>query len=92
MYRILDTKGSGKTSRLMLLVKENNGILVCSDPHSMRVKAHSYGLTGFDIISYSEFQNKDYDTTKSCYIDELETYVRFMNQGVHIGGYTLSVE
>ena len=92
MYRILDTRGSGKTSRLMLLVKENNGILVCADPHSMRIKAHAYGLTGFDIISYSEFANKEYNTTKACYIDELESYMRFINQGTHIGGYTLSIE
>ena len=92
MYRILDTRGSGKTSRLMLLVKESNGILVCAEPHSMRVKAHSYGLTGFDIISYNDFKNKEYDTTKPCFIDELENYVRFINQGTHIGGYTLSVE
>ena len=92
MYRILDTRGSGKTSRLMLLVKENNGILVCADPHSMRVKAHAYGLTGFDIISYNDFKNREYDTTKPCFIDELENYVRFINQGTYIGGYTLSVE
>ena len=52
----------------------------------------SNGLPGFDIISYSEFANKEYDTTKACYIDELESYMRFINQGTHIGGYTLSIE
>jgi len=54
MYQIIDKRGSGKTSRLMLLAKENNGILVCGNPYAMREKAHAYGLTGFDIVSYRE--------------------------------------
>ena len=90
MYRILDTRGSGKTSRLMLLVKENNGILVCADPHSMRVKAHAYGLTGFDIISYNDYHNADYDLDKPCFVDELENYIKFL--GGNLNGYTISIE
>ena len=29
MYRIIDARGSGKTSRLMLLAKETNSALAC---------------------------------------------------------------
>ena len=29
MYRIIDERGSGKTGRLFLLAKENNGIIAC---------------------------------------------------------------
>ena len=32
MYRIIENRGTGKTSRLMLLAKENNAIFVCSNP------------------------------------------------------------
>jgi hypothetical protein len=32
MYRIIDGRGTGKTSRLMLLAKENNGVIVCANP------------------------------------------------------------
>ena len=35
MYRIIDTRASGKTSRLMLLAKENNGVFVCANPYAM---------------------------------------------------------
>lgn len=91
MYRIIDTRGSGKTGRLMLLAQENNGVLVCSDPHSMRIKAHAYGLKGFDIISYYDFIDKNYDTTKPCYIDELEIFVKNSFESF-IQGYTLSIE
>ena len=30
MYRIIDKRGTGKTSRLMLLAKEENAIIACS--------------------------------------------------------------
>ena len=43
MYRIIDGRGTGKTSRLMLLAKENNGVIVCANPQKMREKAEVYG-------------------------------------------------
>ena len=55
MYRIIDGRGTGKTSRLLLLAKENNGIVVCAYPEWMREKAYAYGLTGIDFISYTDF-------------------------------------
>ena len=35
MYRIIDNRSSGKTSRLMLLAKENNAAIACSNPSAM---------------------------------------------------------
>ena len=90
MYRIIDDRGSGKTSRLMLLAKENNGVFVCSNPHAMTAKAHAYGLTGFDIISYEDYFKHNYDYGKKCFIDELELYVQVL--GNDLSGYTLSQE
>ena len=54
MYRIIDGRGSGKTSRLMLLAKENNAALVCSNPRAMEAKAHAYGIVGIDFMSYED--------------------------------------
>ena len=62
MYRIIDKRCSGKTSRLLLLAKENNGIVVCRNPERMREKAYGYGLTGIDFVSYEDF---DYDVSNS---------------------------
>ena len=39
MYRIIEGRGTGKTSRLMLLAKENDAIFVCSNPDAMKYKA-----------------------------------------------------
>ena len=54
MYRIIDGRGSGKTSRLMLLAKENGATLVCSNPRAMEAKAHAYGIVGIDFMSYAD--------------------------------------
>lgn len=90
MYRIIDNRGTGKTSRLMLLAKEANGVLVCANPTAMRDKAQAYGLTGFDIISYSDYVQHNYPFGKLCFIDELE---RFANTvGHNLSGYTLTNE
>ena len=90
MDKIIDTRGSGKTSRLMLLAKENNGVFVCSNPHSAQAKAHAYGLTGFDIVSYSDFYTNNYNLNKPVYVDELETYVKCISMN-HLSGYTLTI-
>ena len=91
MYRIIDGRGSGKTSRLMLLAKENNGILVCSNPDAMKYKSHAYGLVGFDIVSYYDLLNGELKGKhKPIYIDELEGFVKWLDSNVD--GYSLTNE
>ena len=95
MYRIIDKKCSGKTSRLLLLAKENNGIVVCKNPEKMREKAHAYGLTGIEFVSYRDF---DYDVSEAyasgsnynqpVFIDELDEYLKHLQ--FNIQGYTVS--
>lgn len=87
MYRIIDKKCSGKTSRLLLLAKENNGIVVCKNPDHMREKAYAYGLTGIDFISYGSFSPLHY-YNKPIYIDELDLYLQYLNKNIQ--GYTIS--
>lgn len=91
MYRIIDKRNSGKTSRLLLLAKENDGIVVCFDPNRMRQKALNYGITGIDFLSYEQYAYTDnYDTSKPIYIDELELF--FKKFDYNISGYTISKE
>lgn len=90
MYQIIDARGSGKTSRLMLLAQENNGILVCGNPHGMAAKAKAYGLTGFDIISYADYFQQNYEYGKPCFIDELDLCLRHWED--NIAGYSLTLE
>ena len=91
MYKIIDERSSGKTSRLMLLAKENNGIIVCRSPQLMQEKAYRYGITGIDFISYEKYlYTDDYDLSKPIYIDEIEQFLQIIDDTIE--GYTLSLE
>lgn len=90
MYRIIDSRGSGKTSRLMLLAKETNSIIACVNPYAMREKAHAYGITGLTFISYEELLTQSW-TDYNIMIDEIELFIKYQLSGI-LKGYTLSNE
>ena len=87
MYKIIDKRATGKTSRLMLLAKEQNGIIVCKEPMLMRQKAYDYGIVGIDFISYYDFK-PTYNYDKPVFIDEIDLYFRHLNRAIQ--GYTIS--
>lgn len=90
MHRIIDDRGSGKTSRLMLLAKETNSIIACVNPYAMKEKAHAYGITGLTFISYEELLTQSW-TDYNIMIDEMELFVKYQLSGI-LKGYTLSNE
>ena len=90
MYRIIDSRGSGKTSRLMLLAKETQSKIACSNPTAMRQKAYAYGITGIDFISYSDLFTGGW-TEENVLIDELEEFVK-QYIDANITGYSLTNE
>ena len=90
MYRIIDKRGTGKTSRLMLLAKEENAIIACSNPSAMRIKAEGYGIVGINFISYYDYVNGNYQKGSMVFVDELDCFVRYL--GHNLSGYTLSNE
>lgn len=102
MYRIIDGRGSGKTSRLMLLAKENGATLVCGNPRAMEAKAHAYGIVGIEFMSYADaidhMRNPDSKHTAenrrpAIVVDELESFVQCaLGMNGPLIGYTLSNE
>lgn len=88
MYRIIDDRGTGKTSRLMLLAKENSATFVCSNPRAMEYKAKQYGIDGLEFISYGEFN--DYGADRYI-IDELDHYLT-TTLGTGLIGYSITNE
>ena len=90
MYRIIDDRSSGKTSRLMLIAKESGSVLACSNPSAMKVKAEVYGITGINFISYSDLLTIGckYD---DVLIDELESFTQYViTNTAKLIGYTIS--
>ena len=95
MYRIIDNRGTGKTSRLLLLAKENNGVVVCFNPQRLIEKSHIYGITGIKFMSYAEFISGVEQVSGPIYIDDLEflaSYITKRNFTSNLEGYTLSTE
>lgn len=91
MFQIIDKRSSGKTSRLFLLAKENNGIVVCKNPKLMREKAHRYGIVGIDFISYADYPKvMATNKNKPVYIDELSVFWKYCDP--NFAGYSESKE
>lgn len=95
MYKIIDSRGSGKTSRLMLLAKEQNGVIVCNNPSALKNKALNYGIVGIDFVNYQEYIDylQGYTSTidnRPIFIDELEMFIQYLDETVK--GFSLSKE
>ena len=90
MIRIINQSGTGKTSQLMLLAKENNAIFVCENPRAMRVKAQAYGLENINFKSYHDFLTS-YDEG-TVVIDELELFVESMMGDNKLIAYSLTTD
>ena len=90
MYRIIGGRSSGKTMNLMLLAKETGSAIACSNPSAMRAKAHAYGLTGIDFISYADLFTGECEGT-NVMIDEMENFIT-QNINCKLTGYSLSNE
>lgn len=90
MYKIIDSRGSGKTSRLMLIAKEKNAYFVCANVSSMRYKAGAYGITGIDFISYEDYVEKAnlIDAKRGAVIDDLDEFVKYAFKCALVG-YTI---
>lgn len=88
MIRIIDERGSGKTSRLMLLAKENNATFVCSNPNAMKVKAQAYGLKDINFISYHDFVTS-YEEGNFV-IDEIELFIQAIMGDNKLIAYSLT--
>ena len=91
MYRIIDSRGSGKTSRLLLLAKETGATVICSNPRAMREKSYAYGITGINFLSYQEALASE-GPVENFLIDEIEVFARHAIGRNKLVGYCLSNE
>ena len=95
MYRIIDKRGTGKTSRLLLLAKENGYTVVCRNPRRLIEKAYAYGIKGLNIISYEDLNYDTLDINEEIpiVIDELEDFVKYLLNEVDLklGGFSMSL-
>lgn len=91
MVRIINTRGTGKTHKLMSVAKDNDAIFVCGNPYAMAQKSLAYGITGLTFMSYTDFI-RDKDLKSKFVVDEMESFVRYLTGSNELVGYTLSNE
>jgi hypothetical protein len=91
MFIISGGKGTGKTRALIEKVKAENGVLVCNSPEAMRDRAYSYGITGLDLISYSDFYNGNAEEYgKPVFIHDINSLIKYYSH--EIKGYSICNE
>ena len=94
MDKIIGNSSTGKTERLLQLAKSNNGILVCKNAESMRMKAYVYGIThpsDIEFVSYADYfisttKNEFNPNNKPVYIDNMEDFLK--SYDINIQGYS----
>lgn len=94
MIQVIDNRGTGKTLRLILMAKEQNGIVVCSNPAAMKEKVeHGYGITGVDYLSYLQYiqclRRESRPLEKPIFIDEVSTFLKILDKNIF--GYSESL-
>ena len=89
MVIISGGRGTGKTKLLLETAKANGGTVVCREPNIMRERAHRYGITGLNIISYEDLCHGT-PTEAPVYIHDINKFITYNFQEVK--GYTISNE
>ena len=88
MVVIRGGKGTGKTKTLLEQAAAVHGIIVCEDPDIMRERAHRYGITGLEIVSYEDCAFKPY--LKPLFIHDINKFLDYNYRNVQC--YTLCDE
>jgi predicted ATP-dependent serine protease len=93
MIIISGGRGIGKTKLLLETAKAEGGVIVCRDPDLMRERAHKYGITGLNIISYEDvaiFKVAYPDKKNILYIHNINKFLE--TQFSSVKGYSLSID
>lgn len=91
MFIISGEKGTGKTRALLDKAKLEDAVVVCENTATMRIRAHSYGIAGLELVSYTEFcDNKTAYENRLVFIHDINKFIRYNFTGVK--GYSISTK
>jgi hypothetical protein len=91
MFIISGGRGIGKTKALLERAYDEGGIIVCRDPDIMRERAHKYGITNLNIISYEYlYNNRVISEEKPVYIHDVNKFIT--NNFPEVKGYSVCVD
>jgi hypothetical protein len=91
MFIVSGGKGTGKTRTLIARTVAEEGILVCEDPVAMRNRAHRYGITGLNTISYEELYERTAENiNRPVFIHDINAFIRHGFSSVQ--GYSVNTD
>ena len=88
MFRFFGSRGCGKTRMLLEEANKVGGVIICSNPEAMRIKARSWGYDNVDFMSYTAAKTEP--IPKDSFIDEYERFLLAI-QG-QLKGYTHTID
>ena len=72
MIKVIGPRGTGKTTKLFELARENNAMILTSNSRAMREKARSRGYEDIEIIGYGDLDNDNYSLGKDVFVDNAD--------------------
>lgn len=95
MIKVIGPRGTGKTTKLFELARENNAMILTSNSRAMREKARSRGYNDIEIIGYGDLDNDNFSLGKNVYIDNIDIVCdTLLNKfyGLKIAGFSVTME
>lgn len=93
MIRIIDDRDTGKTKELLKECSIDGGLFICEHPEKVFDKCKAYDIDSSKIISCGYNNYKKYlELSNNVYIDEIESFVKYLLGNNNLLGYTLTKE
>ena len=95
MIKIIGPRGTGKTTKLFELARENNAMILTSNSRAMKEKARSRGYNDIEIIGYGDLDNDNYSLNKKIFVDnadEIRNYLINKFYSIEVIGYTATID
>ena len=95
MISITGPRGTGKTSKLFKLARENDAMILTSNSRAMREKARSRGYNDIEIIGYGDLDNDNYSLNKKIFVDNADDILNYLINkfySIEVIGYTATID
>lgn len=95
MIKIIGPRGTGKTTKLFELARENNAMILTSNSRALREKAKSLEYRDLEIIGFGDLDNDNFSLGKDVMVDNAEIVLQKLLDhfyGINMTGFTANQE
>jgi len=95
MIKIIGPRGTGKTTKLFELARENNAMILTSNSRAMKEKARSRGYNDIEIIGYGDLDSDNFSLNKNVFVDNADDVLNcLINKfySIKVIGYTATID